>query len=200
MALARRSTSYLLTMLVVTAAASCSGADGGGGADRTVDDGEEATTSSSETSDPVLAERDEPLPVVTPTPRGIRWLGPDVPVPSTVDLIAADGVGAPTIDAVIEAVERAGAGDVRVTPAGESHPAASPAGLTVRVATVDDDTAVSRLAFAGVDVPPDLPPEGYALAAYTRDDGTADVVLAGADDAGAFYAAQTLRQLTGDGT
>ncbi|MGH9112436.1 MAG: beta-N-acetylglucosaminidase domain-containing protein, partial [Acidimicrobiales bacterium] len=42
--------------------------------------------------------------------------------------------------------------------------------------------------------------EGYALAAYTRDDGTADVVLAGADDAGAFYAAQTLRQLTGDGT
>ena len=48
-------------------------------------------------------------------------------------------------------------------------------------------------------MPADPPAEAYALAAYGTTDGSATVVLAGADAAGTFYAAQTLRQLTGDG-
>ncbi len=191
-------TACLLTILVVTAVVSCSGDDGGRGGG-TAGDEEETTTSSNPAGDPVLAERDEPLPVVTPTPHDIRWLGPDVRVPSTVDVIAADGIGSSTADAVREALEGAGARSTRVTGAGEPAPS-SPAELTVRVATVDDDTAASQLAAVGVDVPDDLAPEGYALAAYGRDDGSADVVLAGADDTGAFYAAQTLRQLMENGT
>ncbi|HKH23900.1 MAG TPA: beta-N-acetylglucosaminidase domain-containing protein [Acidimicrobiales bacterium] len=192
-------TACVLTMLVATAAVSCS--DDGDNGDGAGADGEETTTSAPIAGEPVLAARNEPLPVVTPTPRGIRWLGPDVPVPSTVDLIAADGVGESTTAAVRNALEGAGARHVKVTAAAASGAApGTPAALTVRVATVDDDTAASQLAAAGIDVPGDLPAEGYALAAYTRDDGSADVVLAGADEAGAFYAAQTLRQLMGDGT
>src|SRR5215204_5473305 len=192
-------TACVLTMLVATAAVSCS--DDGDSGDGAGADGEETTTSAPIAGEPVLAARNEPLPVVTPTPRGIRWLGPDVPVPSTVDLIAADGVGESTTAAVRNALEGAGARHVKVTAAAASGAApGTPAALTVRVATVDDDTAASQLAAAGIDVPGDLPAEGYALAAYTRDDGSADVVLAGADEAGAFYAAQTLRQLMGDGT
>jgi hyaluronoglucosaminidase len=193
-------TACVLTMLVATAAVSCSGddVDNGDGAGA---DGEETTTSAPIAGEPVLAARTEPLPVVTPTPRGIRWLGPDVPVPSTVDVIAADGVGESTTAAVRNALEGAGARDVNVTAAAASGAApGAPGALTVRVATVDDDAAASQLAAAGIDVPGDLPADGYALAAYTRDDGSADVVLAGADEAGAFYAAQTLRQLMGDGT
>src|SRR5215218_7636236 len=196
-------TACVLTMLVATAAVSCSGDDGDNGdnGDGAGADGEETTTSAPIAGEPVLAARNDPLPVVTPTPRGIRWLGPDVPVPSTVDVIAADGVGESTTAAVRDALEGAGARDVKVTAAAASGAVpGAPAALTVRVATVDDDSAASQLAAAGIDVPGDLPAEGYALAAYTRDDGSADVVLAGADDAGAFYAAQTLRQLMGDGT
>jgi hyaluronoglucosaminidase len=193
-------TACVLTMVVVTAAVSCSSDDGDDG-DGAGADEEETTTTSNPAGEPVLAARNEPLPVVTPTPHDIRWLGPDVPVPSTVNVIAADGVGESTTAAVRDALEAAGARDVKVTAAAVSGAApGAPAALTVRIATVDDDTAASQLAAAGIDVPGDLPAEGYALAAYSRDDGSADVVLAGADDAGAFYAAQTLRQLMGDGT
>ncbi|HEX2562431.1 MAG TPA: beta-N-acetylglucosaminidase domain-containing protein [Acidimicrobiales bacterium] len=193
-------TACVLTMVVVTAAVSCSSDDGDDG-DGAGADEEETTTTSNPAGEPVLAARNEPLPVVTPTPHDIRWLGPDVPVPSTVNVIAADGVGESTTAAVRDALEAAGARDVKVTAAAVSGAApGAPAALTVRIATVDDDTAASQLAAVGIDVPGDLPAEGYALAAYSRDDGSADVVLAGADDAGAFYAAQTLRQLMGDGT
>ncbi|HKX71416.1 MAG TPA: hypothetical protein VJM75_09325, partial [Acidimicrobiales bacterium] len=112
-------TACVLTMLVVTAAVSCSGDDGDNG-DGTGADGEETTTSAPIAGEPVLAARTEPLPVVTPTPRGIRWLGPDVPVPSTVDVIAADGVGESTTAAVRNALEGAGARDVNVTAAAAS--------------------------------------------------------------------------------
>ncbi|HYZ98211.1 MAG TPA: beta-N-acetylglucosaminidase domain-containing protein, partial [Acidimicrobiales bacterium] len=53
----------------------------------------------------------------------------------------------------------------------------------------------ARLDTVPLDVPDDLPAEGYALAAFGREDGTAEIVLAGVDTAGTFYAAQTLRQL-----
>ena len=51
---------------------------------------------------PVLEARDDPLPVVTPTPREMRWLGPDVTVPSDVDVIVADDVEPATTDTVTE--------------------------------------------------------------------------------------------------
>jgi hyaluronoglucosaminidase len=143
--------------------------------------------------DPVLVPRDDPLPVVTPTPREMRWLGPDVEVPSEIDVVAADDVAAATTDTVTEALRAAGARSVRVLQPVERDRAEAP--LVVDVGTLGADPTTSPLRDAGLEVPADVPAEGYALAAFTRDGGTAEIVLAGADAAGTFYAAQTLRQL-----
>jgi hyaluronoglucosaminidase len=143
--------------------------------------------------DPVLEPRDDPLPVVTPTPREMRWLGPDVEVPPEIDVVAADDVAAATTDTVTEVLRAAGAQSVRVLRPVERDRAQAP--LVVDLGTLGADPTTSPLRDAGLEVPDDVPAEGYALAAFTREGGTAQIVLAGADAAGTFYAAQTLRQL-----
>ena len=174
----------------------CSGGDGGdgpggGAAGR-------PTTTSPGSGAPILEARDDPLPVVTPTPREMRWLGPDVPVPSDVDLITGDGVDAATTDTVTEVLRAAGARNVRML--GPDDRDGAPAPLVVDVGTLGAEPTASPLVDAGLEAPGDTPGEGYALAAFTREGGTAEVVLAGADAAGTFYAAQTLRLLlTGGG-
>ncbi|HKA82450.1 MAG TPA: beta-N-acetylglucosaminidase domain-containing protein [Acidimicrobiales bacterium] len=173
-------------------ACSGDGGDGPGGA------AGRATTTSPGSGAPILEARSDPLPVVTPTPREMRWLGPDVPVPSDVDLIAGDGVDAATTDTVTEVLRAAGARNVRALGAGDHDGGTAP--LVVDVGTLGAEPTASPLGEAGVEVPGDMPAEGYALAAFTREGGAAEVVLAGADAAGTFYAAQTLRQLlTGGG-
>ena len=130
----------------------------------------------------------------------MRWLGPDVPVPSDVDLIAGDGVDANTTGTVSEVLRAAGARNVRVLGPGDRE--GDPAPLVVDVGTLGAEPTASPLGDAGLQVPGGMPAEGYALAAFTRDGGAAEVVLAGADATGTFYAAQTLRQLVtgaGDG-
>jgi hyaluronoglucosaminidase len=197
-----------LALAVTAAGVGCSGDDESdqGGAEP----GDETPTSPAEGTDPVLRARDEPLPAVTPTPQTIGWLGPDVVVPSTVEVVSASNVDAATSGAVIDALEAAGARDIR-TPTSDdpAQPDADEgdegdegngggdlaARLVVTVGAVADPSIAAELADLGLDVPADLPPEGYALAAFQREGGTAEVLLAGADPAGTFYAAQTLRQL-----
>ena len=123
----------------------------------------------------------------------MRWLGPDVAVSPDVDVVAADDVAAATNDAVTEALRAGGARNVRVLRPGERDRVEAP--LVVNVGALGAEPTTSPLNDAGLEVPDDLPAEGYALAAFTREGGTAEVVLAGADAAGTFYAAQTLRQL-----
>jgi hyaluronoglucosaminidase len=143
--------------------------------------------------DAILEPRDDPLPVVTPTPREMRWLGPDVAVPPEVDVVTTDDVAPATIDTVTEVLRAAGARTVRELRPGERDRAESP--LVVDVGTLGAEPTASPLRDAGLEAPADVPAEGYALAAFTREGGTAEIVLAGADAAGTFYAAQTLRQL-----
>jgi hyaluronoglucosaminidase len=143
--------------------------------------------------DPILEARDDPLPVVTPTPREMRWLGPDVSVSPEVDVLAADDVAAATTDTVSEVLRAAGARTVRELGPGERDRVEAP--LVVDVGALGAEPTTSPLRDAGLEVPADVPAEGYALAAFTREGGTAEIVLAGADAAGTFYAAQTLRQL-----
>ncbi|HET9609623.1 MAG TPA: beta-N-acetylglucosaminidase domain-containing protein [Acidimicrobiales bacterium] len=216
-AAARRRPRVAVAVLVAVAAVAtgCSGGgdegDGGGRPDTTV------TTDAT----PVLADRDDPLPTVTPTPRDMRWLGPDVAVPAAATVAAAPGADRAAVAVAAEVLETAGATDVAVTGrdedggGGEGGDPATGTGrdendggddgddgdgsLTVVVGPVDDDGVAAALASAGVTVPPELPAEGYALAAFGRADGAATVVVGGADAAGTFYGAQTLRQLAGDG-
>jgi hyaluronoglucosaminidase len=171
----------------------CSGDDGGAGGDRSGGAPERETTTSPGSGEPILEARDDPLPVVTPTPVEMRWLGPDVAVPSDVDVIVADAVEPATTDTVTEVLRAAGAQDVRVMRPDDRDRARAP--LVVDVGAIGAEPTASPLGDAGLEVPDDLPAEGYALAAFTREGGTAEVVLAGADAAGTFYAAQTLRQL-----
>jgi hyaluronoglucosaminidase len=216
---------------VALVASACSGEGDG---DTAGEDAPDRETTVTTTPRPRLASRSDPLPVVTPSPRDARWLGPDVEVPPSATIVAAAGADPAAVDVVVEVLEGAGATDVRRTgpgtdggddragagdedrsgdeggdggdpgeepdrDAGEQDGDDERAGLTVHVGPVGDDELAGLLDDVGVDVPDDLPPEGYALAAFALTDGSGTVVLAGADAAGTFYAAQTLRQLTGDG-
>jgi hyaluronoglucosaminidase len=180
-------------LVVAWSIVACSGDFDGarGDGDRTGGADERATSPGSGAS--VVEARDDPLPVVTPTPREMRWLGPDIAVGSDVDVIVGNGVEPATSDTVTAVLEAAGAQNVRMMGPDERDRA--PAPLVVDVGAIGDEPTASPLRDIGLDVPDDLPAEGYALAAFTREGGTAEVVLAGADAAGTFYAAQTLRQL-----
>jgi len=193
----RRPARALCTSVLVVAwsIVACSG-DGGAGGDRSGGAAEPATTTSPGSGEPVLETRGDQLPVVTPTPVEMRWLGPDIAVPSDVDIIVADGVDAATTDTVTEVLQAAGAQNVRAMRPDDRDRA--PAPLVVDVGTIGGKPTAAPLSDAGFEVPGDLPGGGYALAAFTREGGTAEVVLAGADAAGTFYAAQTLRQLVTD--
>jgi hyaluronoglucosaminidase len=197
-----RASAALVAAALVPGAIACSGDGGGDRAERDDDDGsptEEATdTTGDPTPTPELTDRADPLPVVTPTPRDLRWLGPDVAVTPAVTVVAPADADAAALAVVTEVLEGAGATDITTT---EPEPEADDdaGGLIVRVGSAADADLVDYLGAVGVDVPPDLPAEGYALAAYGRSDGSAAVVIAGADGAGTFYAAQTLRQLAAGG-
>jgi hyaluronoglucosaminidase len=202
-------------LVCIVLAGGCSG-DGAGSGTR----GEHAavTTTMTEPAVPELGPRTEPLPVVTPTPRDMRWLGDDVRVPATVTVLLAAGVDNGTRGAVSEALASAGATNVDFfagDPAStggrdEGAEAGRPRGgrgdhdrarrLTVSVGGLDDPDTVDALEAVGLTVPEDLGEEGYALAAFRQSDGNDRVVLAGpeAGAAGTFYAAQTLRQLARD--
>jgi hyaluronoglucosaminidase len=180
-------------LVVAWSIVACSGDFDGARGDGDRTGGADGRATSPGSGAPVVEARDDPLPVVTPTPREMRWLGPDVAVGSDVDVIVGDGVEPATSDSVAAVFEAAGAQNVRMMGPDERDRA--PAPLVVDVGAIGDDPTASPLGDIGLDVPDDLPAEGYALAAFTREAGTAEVVLAGADAAGTFYAAQTLRQL-----
>jgi len=195
----------LATLALAGAVAGCSrGSDGG--SDRGADDGQDSTTPTEQV--PVTEQRSDPLPAIVPTPRAMRWIGPDVHVTPTVSVLASEGVDQPTVELVTEVLTQAGAEDVQ--RAGQGEGTAPHAGLTVRVGPTDDPEIAGALTAVALDVPADLPPEGYALAAFVhaRDDSedaddaqrTGTVVVAADDAAGAFYGAQTLRGLTAGGT
>jgi hyaluronoglucosaminidase len=129
---------------------------------------------------------------VVRTPQEIRWLGDDVAVPDVVAVAAGDGVDGPTVDVVTEALEAAGASTVE---RGDADP--DEGDLVVVAGMVDDEPVAEVLDAAGVAPPGDLPADGYVLAV---DAAEGVVALAGRDTTGVYYAAQTLRQLTGDGT
>ncbi|HEX5365457.1 MAG TPA: beta-N-acetylglucosaminidase domain-containing protein [Acidimicrobiales bacterium] len=187
-------------VLAATSAGACSDGDGGTGPGGTVPD----------PPAPAPSHRRDPLPAVTPTPRAMRWLGDDVAVPAEVAVEAAPGADRPAVAAVVAALRAAGAATVDVVaPAGTGRGSRSPEGgaggggsappLVVRLGSTTDAELTDQLAAVDLAPPADLPAEGYVLAAHRLDDGTARVLAAGADAAGQFYAAQTLRQLVRPG-
>ncbi|MFD7104291.1 beta-N-acetylhexosaminidase family protein [Streptomyces celluloflavus] len=135
------------------------------------------------------------LPTVSPTPQQMRRTGPDLPVPRLVDILTAEGADPRCADIVGQALRRAGAADVRVSPAGSAP--RSPRPLTVVLGDAAAPPMAGMLQRSRAFTAGPLPPEGYQITAGSLGGRTA-VLLAGADDDGVFYAAQTFAQLAGD--
>ena len=121
-------------------------------------------------------------PQILPTPQSLTVRSDRVTVTPQVTLVAGASADASALQVTESALRAAGAHSVvrADAPAGSGE-------LTVYVGGADQD---ARLADLGLPGTAGLPAEGYELGA-----GGQRIVLAGADAAGTFYAAQTLRQV-----
>lgn len=125
--------------------------------------------------------------VIVPTPRYVRRLPGTVPVPPDVTLVAGAATDAPALHVVRDALDRAGVRAVRrIDDRTDPGP-----GLVVLVGGAKENAAThAALDALGVQGAEAMAAEGYVLVA--RNDR---IVLSGADAAGTYYAAQTLRAL-----
>ncbi|MFD5701453.1 beta-N-acetylhexosaminidase family protein [Streptomyces lasiicapitis] len=122
-----------------------------------------------------------PLPTVSPTPQHMARVGPDVPLAPRVELVVGSGTDAAASREVVDALRAHGVRQVDTRSR-----ASGAARLTVLVGPAARPDIARAL--RGTDVPQRA--EGYALRAAHR-----TVALGGADTAGQFYAAKTLRGL-----
>ncbi|SFB60181.1 hyaluronoglucosaminidase [Amycolatopsis marina] len=136
-------------------------------------------------AEPVAAPTGASLPVITPTPQQLQANGRAVRVPAEVAVISGAGADRASQDLVRTTLEAAGAREIRTS---------GRAALTVVLGTIDDPVVAAALEKAGGERPADLAPEGYSLAGRAYGGGGV-FALAGNDDDGVYYAAQTFRQL-----
>ena len=160
----------------------------------------ESTTGSNRSStsapptpeDETAAQHPSRVPALWPTPRSVRPGGGTVRIGGTVALHSDSGTDAATLDTVARTLREAGVHQVRYGDRAQRNELLLTIASSV---TQDSDGASTTLRTLGFEPPKTLPPSGYVLAAGPDDKGRPRIVLAGADPAGAFYAAQTLAQL-----
>jgi hyaluronoglucosaminidase len=133
------------------------------------------------------------VPVVSPQPQHIEATGgrPVVITGKKVHVIVDDDVDVPTRDLVLGVLEDAGAYSIELLS--PTDPVEGKAPVTVRVGALATADIAEELADMDVNVPSDVPPEGYVIGVQGNPLGS--IVLAGVDGDGTYYAAQTLRQL-----
>ncbi|GAA1958492.1 beta-N-acetylglucosaminidase domain-containing protein [Kitasatospora viridis] len=138
-------------------------------------------------------------PQIYPRPQRLRAGGKPVTVPAEVTLVIGANPDAAALDAVRQVLLEAGATSI-VTP---ENPTPAPGALLVYVGAPGpggrpDPVAAKPLQALGADSPAGLPDGGYVLATGqlpVAGGSYGAVVLSGVDATGAFYAAQSLRQL-----
>ncbi len=132
------------------------------------------------------------LPRVSPAPQSMRPTGTDTVLSGTAAVVTGPGSDA-AATATVTASLRATGAKVQTVKSLSAVPAS--ARLTVFVGGLKENSgsgdALRRLKTTGTS---GLPKDGYVVASGP-DGHRFDVVLAGADPAGTFYAAQTFRQL-----
>ncbi|MFI5685053.1 beta-N-acetylglucosaminidase domain-containing protein [Streptomyces sp. NPDC051636] len=172
---------FLLGLVVVVFARSCGGEAGPGGSPAA------ASAPSAGGGSPVTRAGGAPsgLPALWPAPRSVRRDAGSVRIGRSVAVRSDAGTDAATLDAVTRALRAGGAREVRLGDAPRSGE------LLVTVASGGMPAELSALRVQG---PTALAAGGYVLA-VGRDHGRPRAVLAGADAAGAFHAAQTFAQL-----
>jgi len=144
-----------------------------------------STTSASTTS---ASTTSASAPAVWPTPQQETVRPGVIQLPDTVTEVRGSATDPDALSALGSVLRSAGVRRIVTVTAGSPVPAGP---LTIYVGTpTDDPDVVMALQDLSAPSPTGLPSGGYVLAA-----GSGDLVLAGADAAGTFYAVQTLRQL-----
>ncbi|MFD9218935.1 beta-N-acetylglucosaminidase domain-containing protein [Streptomyces sp. NPDC060064] len=138
------------------------------------------------------AEANGPLPVY-PKPRSAKSRPEEVRIPPAVTLVKGPSTDASALAVVREVLRDAG---VRTIHQVDDQSPVRGARLTVHVGGHKENVATAgALRALGVQGAETMAAEGYVLAVGEGRDGRDRIVLSGADGAGTYYAAQTLRQL-----
>lgn len=130
-------------------------------------------------------------PHLSPVPQSIEKQGQGFPLPATAALISGESTDT---NAIRELEETLRSADVRVQQEkSSSNQSGGP--LSIYVGIPAESPRVSdALGQLDASYPEDLQSEGYVLATG-QTDGKKRIVLAGSDEPGTFYAAQTFKQL-----
>jgi hyaluronoglucosaminidase len=127
------------------------------------------------------------LPAIYPVPKSMSVRPGQIAISGSATVVTTVSSDAPAVALIRRVLASTGATGVRVTT---TPPALTKRGVTVYVGR--NRAAEQALRVSGAS---GLPTGGYVLAAGSAPGGRGLVVLDGADGAGQFYAAQTLRQL-----
>lgn len=155
---------------------------------------DQQSTESGESTSAPPASSPGGVPQVTPQPKKITRIAEDVVVRGKVEVVVDPLVDQPTRDLLERVLREAGAGEVVVR---EPGPPVEGASLRVRIGDRESPGIVKGMQHLRFEATRPSPPEGYALAASGEGDPT--VLIGASDPAGAYYAVQTLRQLTSPG-
>ncbi|RLL47155.1 beta-N-acetylhexosaminidase [Oceanobacillus piezotolerans] len=128
---------------------------------------------------------------VSPIPQQLEVTGKGFPITPVVGLVAGEDTDEAAIREVVQTLEASGVNRiVRSTP-GEPAPNTP---VTIWIgSTSDNPDAIDVLNELEVDGPEALNKEGYVLA--TSNNGEKEIILAGKDKEGTFYAAKTFGQV-----
>lgn len=151
-----------------------------------------ADVASAAANDTSADEADCTLPV-HPKPRSAKSRPEEVRIPPVVTLVGGPSTDASALAVVREVLRDAGVGTIHqvddLTSVRDSR-------LTVHVGGHKENAATAcALRALGVQGAETMAAEGYVLAVGRGRDGRDRIVLSGADAAGTYYAARTLRQL-----
>jgi hyaluronoglucosaminidase len=128
------------------------------------------------------------LPAVRPTPQQVTERAGAIPIPPAVTEVVGTDTDPAALTALAAVLRADGARTITQVTAGSPAPRGP---LTIVVGTPSDNSSVTP-ALDALDAqgPAGLPSGGYVLAS-----GDGEIVLAGADATGTYYAVDTLRQL-----
>ncbi|MBL4934237.1 beta-N-acetylglucosaminidase domain-containing protein [Clostridium sp. YIM B02515] len=130
---------------------------------------------------------------ISPTPQLVKQNPGGFEITPEVGLVSSDKTDSYALQVVKEALKSAGVSKIVEKKAEDPQVSNQ---VTVWVGGPSEIPGTDKiLGTLGIEGPDKLPAEGYVLAVGKDSNGNRDIVLAGKDNTGTFYAAQTLRQI-----
>lgn len=146
------------------------------------------------TSTTVRATVPGSTPTIWPQPQTLQSTGNILQLPSSATIVTGSEGDASAVSLVSAFLQRNGT----TTATSATDPGS---GTTVYIGGPTENTySAAALGALGVSTTTSTTPESYTLASGTDSTGRQRIVLSGADTRGTYYAAQSLRQITGQGS